>query len=174
MSTLKRHATEHTKNTEHRDDCTWLSYLLSRDVISSFHYPHNVWCRCKFLILVHVKPPIWCLVFVQVTRSVFGRQVFRKRLKWAWVVGGLCASLRGRNTMLTAHDARQHVLFMDARARSAACRKRNIYLRVTSLRTNLSPPKALLRMMFLFPRWDTWFPGGYSFLEELRIERIAD
>lgn len=53
MSTLKRHATEHAKNTEHRDDCTWLSYLLSRDVISSFII-HTISGAGAVLILVHV------------------------------------------------------------------------------------------------------------------------
>jgi len=34
---------------------------------------------------------------------------------------------------------------------------------VTLLETNISPPKALLKMMFLFPRWDMLVPWRVVF-----------
>lgn len=166
--TFKRYATEHANITEHRDDCTWLSYLLSRDVIESF-IVQTIDGAGGVSLLVSV--------FLQQFDGCFFFEGFKVRLwlpsVWSKVaqMGSLCrwGSLhfpeRQRDFSFTKgcddddddDVTRWWNTMLALQVLKCSNWKRNIYLE-----TIWDYVIALLRIIFLFPRWNTWFPEGCS------------
>ena len=84
----------------------WLNFSLSKQFPGAGGV-HHFW----FMFFLQQFD---CFFFFQASRSVFGCQVFvRKWLKWvAWVVGGLCTSLRGSGTFLSPRAVMMVMMMM--------------------------------------------------------------
>ena len=90
------------------------------------------------------------------------------KMFWMWPLGLSTVYHEARQIIATSHDFTQEVAFwkgnLENFRESGSVKYYSIWQDDTLQGTNISPQNGILKMMFLFPRWDMLIPWRVSLL----------